>query len=138
MACCKFSYFSFCQALPAANCELSIEMYSYREKVMKQPDRRALGTECQVCEKIFGNWDCEFQLECANPALKQYERPGFMLLFEIISLIFKFKFKLGLLSISSSEQQAKAGGPYLNLRAADHCTMILRDKTNHRYQQECN
>ena len=35
-------------------CELSFEMQSSRASAMKRTDRRAIGTECQGCGKLFG------------------------------------------------------------------------------------
>jgi hypothetical protein len=40
--------------LPAFVCELSCDMHSSRSLAMKQTARRAIGTECQSCGKMFG------------------------------------------------------------------------------------
>ena len=60
------------------------------------------------------------QPECSNPALKAHERPVLMQLLDLIFLL------LRLLCISEKQP----GGSCLSLRAADHRTMILRDKAN--------
>ena len=80
----------------------------------------ALGLGCQVyglnCpEAVFPD-----QTECANQALKAHEWPVYMLLLDLFFLL--------LLLLCASEKQP--GGPHLNLRAADHHTKNLGDKTN--------
>ncbi len=60
------------------------------------------------------------QPECSNPALKAHEWPVLMQLLDLIFLL--------LLLLCISEKQP--GGSCLSLRAADHSTMILRDKAN--------
>jgi hypothetical protein len=47
---------NFCIFLVLARvvCELNIAMCSSRTSAMKRTDRRAIGTECQGCGKLFG------------------------------------------------------------------------------------
>ena len=51
---CSSKLFVFC-ILPAVVCELSIEMQSSRASAMKRTDRRAIGTECLGCQRMFGS-----------------------------------------------------------------------------------
>ena len=41
--------------LAAVICELSIAMHASRASAMKQTDRRAIGTECKGCSKMFAS-----------------------------------------------------------------------------------
>ncbi len=67
-------------------------------------------------------WPAVFpdQTDCAIPARKAHEWPVLILLLDFLFLL--------LLLLCVSEKQP--GGPCLNLRAADHHTIILGDKAN--------
>ena len=61
---CSSKFFIFC-ILAAVVCELSIAMQSSRESAMKRTDRRAIGTECLGCGKMFGSMYSSDQHRCS-------------------------------------------------------------------------